>query len=565
MMLRLIVLMVSGGLAYAMLRGWPAVLPGLPRACIAVLLLVGGLSWWAIGRKTEDLPLAKGARKPGWLDFCSIGMGLLALECGFLWVLSAAPEPLEEMAIQLEERFRPEAAEKRAKAELQSTGGGNWLWEDERRRSLPMRTNLKPGAKPEVFIRMVKDEDVAGLLAEQIYVHAFALERFEGSVWSAAEQKEERVEAGADGWIRFDGEREGEILHEVFHGEDTGGRDVFTSLQGARGVRLPWLRVVGEGISLLPDSSRPSGYEYFASSVPVTLKDLEGADVVSKPGIPGDSDSRIRQIALRAAGQGTLRERLLNIENFLRENYTYSLVTTNPKNLEPLENFLFEEKRGHCEFFATAGALMARELGVEARVAYGWSGGQFFKANKMFVFRAREAHAWVEVNIEGFGWVLMEPTPPSALGGGGSPTVASEGEKFPEPEEVLAEEDEGDGLGSADVSLMAIGLAGAFAVGAALMVLVREKVRPEANGRSNVGGKEMGGYYAAWRREGRRRGVAEAGRTLKRQVEEMEERPPFAEELLGYHYGVKYEEKCADAELEKRLERKIRGWGGGKS
>ncbi|MFN7341808.1 MAG: transglutaminase-like domain-containing protein, partial [bacterium] len=134
-------------------------------------------------------------------------------------------------------------------------------------------------------------------------------------------------------------------------------------------------------------------------------------------------------------------DRLKKIEAHLKESYRYSLVTENRKNLDPIENFLFEEKRGHCEFFATACALMVRELGVEARVGYGWSGGKYYDINKMFVFRAREAHAWVEVKLDGYGWVLMEPTPPQALGDR-QPRLAETGEKMPTPEEMIQEEKE---------------------------------------------------------------------------------------------------------------------------
>lgn len=560
MILRLIGLMVSGGLAYAMLRGWPAVLPELPRACLAVLLLLGGLSLWALGRKSDDLPLAKGTRSPGWLDFASIGLGLLALECGFLWILSAAPAPLEEIAIRVEERFRPEAAGERLESGGDQPVSGNWLWQDERRRALPMRTNLKPGPKPEVFVRLANGEDAGRLLEEQVYVRAFALDRFEDGVWSASGSEVEVFEAATDGWIRFAEESENEILHEVFHGKDPGGRDVFTALQGARAVRLRSLQSSGDGTWFLPDASGPAGYEYLASSAPVTLKDLVGKQIDHDGEVPKDSDSRIRRLALKAAGEGSLVERLRNIETFLRDNYGYSLITENPRNLDPLENFLFAEKRGHCEFFATAGALMARELGTEVRVAYGWAGGQFFKENHMFVFRAREAHAWVEVNLGEHGWVLMEPTAPVVLGGGGTPRVAGSGDAFPSPEETLIENEESYGSQSGDVATMALVLTGAFAGAAVWMFLLREKSRTADGGRRIIGGKRSVGYFGAWRRASEKRGLKAAGKTLKSQIGGLDQAPGFADDLLLYHYGVRYEGKEIDVDREKLIEKQIREW-----
>ena len=100
-----------------------------------------------------------------------------------------------------------------------------------------------------------------------------------------------------------------------------------------------------------------------ASSVPVVLDDL-GVAAAAGPVAETGNGSRFRSLAFQAAGEGTLLERLKNIRRFLRDNYRYSLITENPRNLDPLENFLFEEKRGHCEFFATAGALTEGSWGL---------------------------------------------------------------------------------------------------------------------------------------------------------------------------------------------------------
>ncbi len=78
MILRLMGLMLGGALAYAMLRGWPAFLPGLSRAGIAVVVLAAALGWWALGRRNDEVPLAEGASKPSWLDIASIGLAATA-------------------------------------------------------------------------------------------------------------------------------------------------------------------------------------------------------------------------------------------------------------------------------------------------------------------------------------------------------------------------------------------------------------------------------------------------------------------------------------------------------
>uniref|UniRef100_UPI0018685CE8 hypothetical protein n=1 Tax=Luteolibacter marinus TaxID=2776705 RepID=UPI0018685CE8 len=105
--------------AYLLLHGMPERMPGLLRTCVAVLVLVAGLGMW--GRRVRPEGAAASSRRPtGWLDYLAIGMTVLALEFAFVLFLSAAPEPLESVAVQLEAWLRPAAA---AEREVASGGG----------------------------------------------------------------------------------------------------------------------------------------------------------------------------------------------------------------------------------------------------------------------------------------------------------------------------------------------------------------------------------------------------------------------------------------------------------
>lgn len=564
MIFRLIALCLAGVVAYALLRGMPEGMPVLVRTCLAVLLLVAGLSVWAAKRAKDDLTVAKGVRKPGVRDYLAMGAGVLALECGFLWLLSAAPKPLEDMAILIEAKLQPAAAAERA-GNGNAQDSGNWLWSDEKRRALPQRTNLKPGAKPEVFLKLPQAKDAERLLNRKVYVRAFTLDDFRDGVWSLGGNDEPQVlEADGQGWIGLADRSEGEILHEIFHGKEGGGRDTLTALQGVRAVRLPSLEVVADGMGFLPDAGGAAGYSYLASSLPVALEDLADTEDWGRGKALG-AGGRFEALSAKAAGEGDVLRKLLNIQSFLRRNFGYSLMTVNRDDLDPLENFLFAEKRGHCEFFATAGALMARELGVEARVAYGWAGGEYFPDSRMFVFRAREAHAWVEVKMKGV-WVVMEPTPPVALGGGGAPRLADPGDKPPSAEEELSEEPEetaGEGGETEGTALVLMAVFGAVALGAFLFRGLRRGADFSAS-RDLPGRDGGGGYLALWRQACEKRGLAvRAGWTLKRQIREMDGPPVFAEELRGYHYALRYEEKAPDKDKEARLKAEIREWSGG--
>lgn len=101
--------------------------------------------------------------------------------------------------------------------------------------------------------------------------------------------------------------------------------------------------------------------------------------------------------------------------------YTYSLDTPRLDGRLPLEVFLFEARRGHCEYFSTALAVMLRSLGVPARNVTGFLGGRFNPYGRYYALSQGDAHSWVEAWLPGRGWVVLDPTPAGrdAVGPGG--------------------------------------------------------------------------------------------------------------------------------------------------
>lgn len=130
--------------------------------------------------------------------------------------------------------------------------------------------------------------------------------------------------------------------------------------------------------------------------------------------LPSGFSSRIRELAREwTAGTSDASEAARAIEAKLREGYRYDTATPSGGNADPLEHFLFESKRGHCEFYSTALALMLRTLDVPTRNVTGFVGGTWNKFGKFYVVRQGDAHSWVEVFVEGTGWVTFDPTPPA--------------------------------------------------------------------------------------------------------------------------------------------------------
>ncbi len=112
-----------------------------------------------------------------------------------------------------------------------------------------------------------------------------------------------------------------------------------------------------------------------------------------------------------AAGARSPLEKAQRIEAGLRQRYRYSLSLQRDRRLDPIEDFLFQQRAGHCEYFAASMALMLRLEGVPARVVNGFQPGEWNEFGRYFTVRQRDAHAWVEAFVPGAGWLTFDPSP----------------------------------------------------------------------------------------------------------------------------------------------------------
>jgi len=104
------------------------------------------------------------------------------------------------------------------------------------------------------------------------------------------------------------------------------------------------------------------------------------------------------------------------IENHLRTRFGYTLELPRTAAKDPIANFLFERKQGHCEYFASSMAVMLRTLGIPSRVVNGFRSDEFNDLTGNYVVRAKDAHSWVEAYFPGYGWQTFDPTPAGASG-----------------------------------------------------------------------------------------------------------------------------------------------------
>jgi transglutaminase-like putative cysteine protease len=130
--------------------------------------------------------------------------------------------------------------------------------------------------------------------------------------------------------------------------------------------------------------------------------------------LPADLPPRVAELAKSWIGSETDPERRAKrVEAALRKGFRYDLESPSGAAKNPLDHFLFVSKRGHCEFYSTAMAVMLRTQGVPTRNVNGFIGGTFNRFGRYYAVRQGDAHSWVEVYVDGKGFVRFDPTPPA--------------------------------------------------------------------------------------------------------------------------------------------------------
>jgi len=178
----------------------------------------------------------------------------------------------------------------------------------------------------------------------------------------------------------------------------------------------------GDGVSNL-DAEHPVG-SYEATSLLLTPTPAElreaGADYPGEIALNDlqlpPLDARIPRLAQSITASATNNyDKAAAIELYLRRNFAYTLQLPRIMPHDPLANFLFERKQGHCEYFASSMTVMLRTLRIPSRVVNGFRTGEFNDLTSQYVVRASNAHSWVEAYFPGYGWVDFDPTPAGAV------------------------------------------------------------------------------------------------------------------------------------------------------
>jgi transglutaminase-like putative cysteine protease len=185
--------------------------------------------------------------------------------------------------------------------------------------------------------------------------------------------------------------------------------DRATLMVFAAGTHLSGLTYTVTSLTEAPGSDRLSAAPRPAASI--TAHDLS---------VPADYD-RLRATAQRvvqAAGAKTQFEEAVALQNWLASgSFKYTLNAPTVLTAGGLTNFLLVTKKGYCQQFSYAMAVLARLLDIPSRVAYGFTAGSP-NGTGSFRVTTHDAHAWPELFFQGYGWLRFEPTPSGPAGQG---------------------------------------------------------------------------------------------------------------------------------------------------
>ena len=257
------------------------------------------------------------------------------------------------------------------------------------------------------------------------------LDRFDGEAWSSsARYRPLGLRAGVfqdqhTATVRLDAGSSGPWLPTPGHPVAVAGADA----------------LIDEGTGTVVADGSPTGYAVTWAEPQTTSARLVSAALVPGPesATPDGLPESIRRLAGTAVKGGTPTFRsALALERWLRQNYKVATGAGLPTGhgYAQLDYFLRTSKRGTSEQFATAYVVMARSLGIPARLVVGYRQPAKPGADGVYAVTGADAMAWPEVHVAGAGWVPLDPTAQAATATAGRDTVASaleQARKLPDP------------------------------------------------------------------------------------------------------------------------------------
>jgi hypothetical protein len=261
------------------------------------------------------------------------------------------------------------------------------------------------------------------------------LDNYDGQTWNYTGQKPVFLKKGVEGFRLGDAEWGYGDTEQRFFLEPLAIDTVFAAPQPRLITGLSDLaRDQGDGLWTAPHDYYKLDYTALSETEEVSDEALAQENSRAYPSeiqkrylqLSDDHDRRIDELAAEVTrGATTNIEIARKIEDYLRSAYSYTLDLRRVEDGDPVADFLFNTREGHCEYFASAMVLMLRSRRVPARLVNGFQMGEYNEAADVYTVRQSDAHSWVEAYFprqgHGGAWVPFDPTPAAGLSvyGGG--------------------------------------------------------------------------------------------------------------------------------------------------
>jgi protein-glutamine gamma-glutamyltransferase len=255
------------------------------------------------------------------------------------------------------------------------------------------------------------------------------LDNYDGQTWNYTGPKPVFMKRSVEGFYLGDAEWGYGDTEQRFFLEPLAIDTVFAAPQPRLITGLPDLaRDQGDGLWTAPHDYYKLDYTALSDTEEISDMTLAEENSRAYPSeiqrrylqLPEDHDRRIDELAAEVThGAMTNIEIARRIEDYLRTAYGYTLDLRRVEDGDPVADFLFNTREGHCEYFASAMVLMLRARRVPARLVNGFQMGEYNEAADVYTVRQSDAHSWVEAYFprpaHGGVWVAFDPTPAAGL------------------------------------------------------------------------------------------------------------------------------------------------------
>lgn len=277
---------------------------------------------------------------------------------------------------------------------------------------------------PQVVMR-VRVNSPYGEASRSLRWRGVTLDRYDGHGWHVSSDSREKFTRWREGFYVDVKPRLPVLTEQRFFVEPLDINTVFVAPRPVFVSGLPELsRDANDG--LWTEQHRYHKLDYTVASDTVTPGDAELARAHTRDyprevrerytQLADDFDPRMTALAVEVTtGATTTIEMARRLEHHLRTTYNYTLDLQPVDEGDPVADFLFNARAGHCEYFASAMVLLLRARRIPARLVNGFQMGEYSAAVDVYTVRQSDAHSWVEAYFPPYGWITFDPTPPAGL------------------------------------------------------------------------------------------------------------------------------------------------------